>query len=73
MKKTLVAVDIKTGRHLREATDQEAAAYWSENEKANHPVSGHMKQAFFVPIVVDGVLIELYCGPGGSHTPGRFL
>jgi hypothetical protein len=59
-----VAVDPKTGCHLRLATSAEVEAY----ELAN---AG--KGPFDGPVAVGDVLVEIYRGPGGSHTPVRFL
>ena len=58
-----VAVDPKTGQHLRDATQDEIFSYIETNPP--YP--------FDKAVLVDDVLIDLYTGPGRSHTPGRFL
>lgn len=61
--RTFIAIDPNTRLHLRAATDVEIAAFTVANPRT----------AFERPTLVDGVLIDSYMGPGGSHTPGRFL
>jgi len=62
-RRRFVAVDPKTGAHLRRATLSEAKRY----------VRQPGRPAFKQPVRVGEVLIDLDTGPGGSHTPGRFL
>lgn len=61
--RTFVAIDPATALHLRAATDAEVAAFIAANPRT----------AFERPTMVGDVLIDSYMGPGGSHTPGRFL
>ena len=61
--RTFVAIDPATALHLRPATSAEIAAFAAANPRT----------AFERPIRVGDVLIDSYMGPGGSHTPGRFL
>ncbi len=61
--RTFVAIDPATALHLRAATSAEIAAFEAANPRT----------AFERPIMVGNVLIDSYTGPGGSHTPGRFL
>lgn len=56
-----VAIDITTGRHIREANQTEIAAYVAQNVR--HP-------SFRKPVFVDGVLITEYNGPGINHIVG---
>lgn len=60
---TMVAIDPVTRLHLREATTEEATAYWANNPPA----------PFDRPVRVGDVVIDTCTGPGGSHIPGRFL
>lgn len=61
--RTFVAIDPVTALHLRAATDAEVVAFTAANPRT----------AFERPTRVGDVLIDSYMGPGGSHTPGRFL
>lgn len=63
MNAKFVAVDPKTGCHLREATQDEIFTYLESNPP----------RPFDKAVLVDNVLVYPYTGPGGSHTPGRFL
>lgn len=64
-----VAIDPKTGRHVRKATAKEIATYKSSNVRSGTRVN----RSFDHPVRVGNFLIDLYAGPGQSHTPGRFL
>jgi len=61
--RSFVAIDPATALHLRAATDAEVAAFTAANPRT----------ASERPTRVGDVLIDSYTGPGGSHTPGRFL
>jgi hypothetical protein len=63
-----VAVCPRTGLHLRDATDAEAAVYRAQ--RIEHPSGAG---AFRKAVRVGEVLVDEDTGPGGSHTPGRFL
>lgn len=51
----VVAIDPENGRHLRDATADECAAYYAQ--PCTHPV-------FRKPVRVGAVLVDEYFGPG---------
>jgi hypothetical protein len=65
----LVAIDPATGRHLRPATPAEADT-WRDINTSKYGFHGRSRWA---AVRVGSVAIDEYTGPGGSHTPGRFV
>jgi hypothetical protein len=59
---TFVAVDPKTGLHLRPATPAEIEGYQTLNTRLH----------FDRPVLVGDVLVDIYTGPGVSYDPFQF-